>query len=118
MVLDYMLSSEFSAGMSSEWPGYWGMPLKDFAQIDVEQYEGIYKEYLTTCKDIVKSLEEGDFAYGAATCFPASTYEACIDIDTVWFGEATVEQYLDNMDKAFAEDVEKKSVATIPKPAF
>lgn len=118
MVLDYMLTSDFSAGMSSQWPGYWGMPLKDLTQIDLEQYQGIYKEYMRTCTDIVKSLDEGDFAYGAATCFPASTYEACIDIDTVWFGEATVEEYLDNMDKAFAEDVEKKSVATIPKPAF
>ena len=24
-----MLTSDFSAGMSSQWPGYWGMPLKD-----------------------------------------------------------------------------------------
>jgi len=115
-VLDFMLSVEFSEGMSSEWPGYWGMPIKELADVDVEVYSGIYKEYFLACMEVIDALDRGDFGYGAATCFPPSTYEASIDIDTVWFGEATIEEYLDNMDKAYEEDVANNAVPTIPKP--
>lgn len=117
-VLDFMLSIEFAEGMSAEWPGYWGMPIKELADVDVEAYSGIYREYLVACMGAIDALERGDFGFGAATCFPPSTYKASIDIDTVWFGEATVEEYLDNLDKAYEEDVANNAVPTIPKPAI
>ena len=117
-VLDYMLTSEFATNMSSEWPGYWGLPVADFVGVDPASYEGVYRAYIEACSAVVAALNSGNFGYAAATCFPAQTYEACIDIDTVWFGDETVEGFLDAMDAAYAKDVESGAIAAIPKPNF
>lgn len=117
-VLDYMLSSEFATNMSSEWPGYWGIPVVDFISVDPSAYEGPSKQYIEACINVVDALNAGNFGYSASTCFPASTYEACIDIDTVWFGEKTIAEYLDAMDAAYADDVASGAIATVPAPTF
>ncbi len=115
-VLDYMLNIDFVKNMSAEWPGYWGLPLVDFADVSAEEFEGVSRNYIETCMSGIEALEEGNFSYAAATCFPANTYEACIDIDTVWFGEQTAEEYLQGMDDAYAEDVDNGISLTLPEP--
>lgn len=115
-VLDYMLNLDFVANMTSEWPGYWGLPLKNFTELDLDEFEGLSRSYLETCIAGVEALEAGNFGFAAATCFPATTYETCIDIDTVWYGEQTAEEYLDSLDEAYAKDVENGSVITLPQP--
>ncbi len=117
-VLDYMLTADFAAGMSSQWPGYWGIPVADFAGVDASGYEGTSRQYIEACANVVDALNAGNFGFGASTCFPASTYEACIDIDTVWYGEKTPAEYLDAMDAAYASDAASGAIASIPKPAF
>ena len=117
-VLDYMLTADFAAGMSSQWPGYWGIPVADFAGVDASGYEGTSRQYIEACSNVVDALNAGNFGFGASTCFPASTYEACIDIDTVWYGEKTPAEYLDAMDAAYASDAASGAIASIPKPAF
>lgn len=117
-VMDYMLTADFATNMSSEWPGYWGIPVKDFVNVDSSQFEGVYKQYIDACIAAVDALNAGSFGYAAATSFPASTYEACIDIDTVWMGDQTPEEYLDAMDAAYAEDVSAGAATTVPKPTF
>lgn len=115
-VLDYMLSAEFTANMSSKWPGYWGMPVKALQEIDLDEYEGIYREYLRTCQEIAAAIDEGKFGYAATTCFSPTTFERCLDIDAVWFGDIDAEEYLDSLDKAYAEDMEAGTDLVIPKP--
>lgn len=117
-VLDYMLTADFATNMSTDWPGYWGIPVVDFADVDPSGYEGTSRQYIEACANVVDALNAGNFGFGASTCFPASTYEACIDIDTVWYGEKTVAEYLDAMDTAYAADVASGAIASIPKPAF
>lgn len=117
-VLDYMLTADFASGMSSEWPGYWGIPVTDFVSVDSSAFEGASKQYIEACAAVVDALNAGNFGFGASTCFPANTYEACIDIDTVWFGDKTVAEYLDGLDAAYAEDVAAGSIASMPKPTF
>lgn len=115
-VLDYMLDIDFVKDMSKEWPGYWGIPLVEFAEIDTDGFEGVSKSYIETCMAGVEALEAGGFGYAAATCFPANTYEACIDIDTVWFDEQTGEEYLQELDAALADDMENGISLTLPEP--
>lgn len=117
-VLNHMLSAEFATNMSSEWPGYWGLPVSDFVNVDASAYEGFSRAYIEACGDVVNALNEGNFGYAAGTCFPAQTYETSIDIDTVWFGDQTPEEYLDALDAAYAKDVESGAIANIPKPNF
>lgn len=117
-VLDHMLTADFAAGMSSQWPGYWGIPVADFVGVDASGYEGTSRQYIEACTNVVDALNAGNFGFGASTCFPASTYEACIDIDTVWYGEKTAAEYLDALDTAYAADVASGAIASIPRPAF
>lgn len=118
MVLDYMLTNEFVAEMSEDWPGYWGIPLSDFVNVDVDNYEGVSKQYVEACVSVIDALNSGRFGFAANSSFPTTTYEACVDIDTVWYGEKTVEEYLDALDAAFAQDASSGSILTLPKPSF
>lgn len=117
-VLNYMLTGEFATGMSTDWPGYWGIPVIDFTKVDVNDYEGVSRQYVEACVNVVEALNNGRFGYSASSSFPTSVYEACIDIDTVWFGEKTVEEYLDALDAAYARDTESGALLTLPKPTF
>lgn len=117
-VLDHMLTAEFTTGMSSEWPGYWGIPVTDFVNVNADDYEGFSRAYIVACGDVVNALNAGNFGYAAGTCFPAQTYETSIDIDTVWFGDQTPEEYLDSLDAAYANDVASGAIANVPKPNF
>ncbi len=117
-VLDYMLTNDFVSGMSTDWPGYWGIPVADFVDVNVEDYEGVSRQYVEACVSVIEALNSGRFGFAANSSFPTATYEACVDIDTVWFGEKTVEEYLDALDAAFAQDMASGSVLALPKPTF
>lgn len=117
-VLDFMFTSDFVSKMSAEWPGYWGLPVTDFSTVDASSFDKMSQQYIEACTATVDALNAGNFGFGASTCFPASTYETCIDIDTVWFGEQSVSEYLDSLDAAYADDVAANAIATIPQPTF
>lgn len=117
-VLDYMMTADFASSMTSEWPGYWGLPVKELADMNPADYSGLSVPYLQACIDCIAALNSGNFGYMASGCFPAVTYETSIDIDTVWFGDKTVDEYLDSLDAAYAEDVAAGSVIDVPKPTF
>lgn len=117
-VLDYMMTADFASQMTSEWPGYWGLPVKELASMNPADYTGLSVPYLQACIDCIDALNAGNFGYMASGCFPAVTYETSIDIDTVWFGDKTVDEYLDSLDAAYAEDVAAGSVIDVPKPTF
>lgn len=117
-VLDYMMTVDFASKMSSDWPGYWGLPVKEISDMDSSKFEGASAQYIEACSSVINALNTGKFGYMASSCFPAVTYETSIDIDTVWFGDKTVEEYLDSLDAAYAEDVAAGSVITVPKPSF
>lgn len=117
-VLDYMMTADFASNMSADWPGYWGLPVKEFAAKTPDEFEGMSAQYVAACAASIDALNTGKFGYMASGCFPAVTYETCIDIDTVWFGDKTVAEYLDSLDAAYAEDVAAGSVIPVPVPVF
>lgn len=113
-----MLTAEFAANMSSDWPGYWGLPVTDFVSVSTDDYEGFSRTYIEACIAVVNGLNDGNFSFVPGSCFPAQTYETSIDIDTVWFGDQTAEEFLDAMDASYAKDVEAGSTIAVPKPNF
>lgn len=117
-VLDYMMTMDFVSKMSRDWPGYWGLPLKELAEIDSSAFEGLSARYIDAISTTINALNSGSFGYMAGSSFPAVTYEASIDIDTVWLGDKTVEEYLTSLDAAYAEDVAAGSVIPVPKPNY
>ena len=117
-VMDYMMTADFASDMSAEWPGYWGLPLKGLTSMDTSAFTGLSVQYMKACADTIDALNSGSFGYMASGCFPAVTYETCIDIDTVWLGSQSVSDFLDAMDAAYAEDVAAGSVIPVPQPTF
>lgn len=117
-VMDYMMTADFASDMSAEWPGYWGLPLKGLTSMDTFAFTGLSVQYMKACADTIDALNSGSFGYMASGCFPAVTYETCIDIDTVWLGSQSVSDFLDAMDAAYAEDVAAGSVIPVPQPTF
>jgi len=117
-VLDYMMTTDFSSKMSRDWPGYWGLPLKGLAEIDTSSFEGLSAQYIDAVSTVINALNSGRFGFMAGSAFPAVTYETSIDIDTVWLGDKTVDEYLNSLDAAYAEDVAAGSVIPVPKPEY
>lgn len=117
-VLNLMLTPEYAINMSLEWPGYWGMPIKELVTADISGATGLSKYYLEACLSICDSVDSGNFGYAAATFFPPSTFQRAIDIDTVWEGTATVDQLTEEIDKAFQDDASQNLVPPIPAPAL
>lgn len=86
--------------------------------MDTSAFTGLSVQYMKACADTIDALNSGSFGYMASGCFPAVTYETCIDIDTVWLGSQSVSDFLDAMDAAYAEDVAAGSVIPVPQPTF
>jgi len=117
-VLNLMLTPEFSANMSLEWPGYWGMPIKNLKDVDVSGSVGMSESYLATCFSIIETVEKGNFGYAAATFYPPSTFQRFVDIDTVWEGVATIDELVEEIDQAYKDDAAQNLVPPIPMPAL
>jgi len=113
-ILNIMISKDFMTDMTIAWPGYWGVPLWEM-NIDMSRMSGLslaYSELLTTMN---KTVNAGNFAYFVQTFFPSATYEHTNDIDTVWEGVASPEEFLSDMDIKFQKDLDANLVPPIPK---
>lgn len=114
-VLDIMMSKEFMQNMTAQWPGYWGVPLKDL-DVDLGAMKGLSLEYTKAVQTISKAINDGNFGYFTATFFPPATQQVFIDIDTVWNDTITATEYLDKVDAEFAKEAAKGLVPPIPAP--
>lgn len=116
-IIDDILTVEFMQDMTKEWPGYWGVPLVDLATLDTSDMTGLSLTYTEAIKETVDAIEGGNFGYYGAVFFPPATDNLFIDVETVWYGESTVEELLDKIDIEFKREKEKGLVPPIPKPA-
>ena len=96
-ILDYMLSGEFAGKMTEAWPGYWAVPVKDILTYDSSTMTGLSKVTLEAVQAAVEQIDKGYFAYHPDTFFPSATSTAFQDIDTVWQGVLTAEQFCETV---------------------
>ncbi|MDR1431919.1 MAG: extracellular solute-binding protein, partial [Propionibacteriaceae bacterium] len=116
MVIDYMMSANFAKEMNQTWPGYWAVPLKDFS-LAAEDFSGLAKPFVTAMHETIAGVNEGNYGYFAGTFFPPATAAAFTDIDSVWLGNVTAEQFLANIQKVFDDELAKGLVPPLPEPA-
>jgi raffinose/stachyose/melibiose transport system substrate-binding protein len=114
-VIDYMMTDKFLKAMTPDWPGYWGVPLKNF-DVEPSEFTGLSAAYITAIKNMVGAVNQGHFGYFSATFFPPSTEEKMFDIDTVWNGKASAQSLAAQAEKTFKADQAKKLVPPIPAP--
>ncbi|QMU97355.1 carbohydrate ABC transporter substrate-binding protein [Microbacterium esteraromaticum] len=116
MVIDYMMSDDFAKQMNETWPGYWAVPLKDF-DLDAADYDGLSAPFVTAMQNTIEGVNAGDYGYFAGTFFPPATAAAFTDIDSVWLGNTTAEQFLQKVQKVFDDEKAKGLVPPLPEPA-
>jgi raffinose/stachyose/melibiose transport system substrate-binding protein len=114
-VIDYMMTDSFAKEMNETWPGYWAVPLKDFA-LDADDYDGLSKPFVTAMQETIEGVNKGDYGYFVGTFFPPATAAALTDIDSVWLGNVTAEEFLATVQKTFDEEKAKGLVPPLPTP--
>ncbi|WP_353112338.1 extracellular solute-binding protein [Microbacterium sp.] len=115
-VIDFMMTDKFAKEMNKTWPGYWAVPLKDFA-LDAKDFSGLSQPFVTAMHETISGVNEGHYGYFVGTFFPPATAAALTDIDSVWLGNVTAEQFLANVQKVFEGEKAKGLVPPLPEPA-
>ncbi|MCX5554471.1 ABC transporter substrate-binding protein [Streptomyces sp. NBC_00038] len=115
-VIDYMMSEKFAQEMNKTWPGYWGVPLKDW-DLDPASYTGLSKEFVQSVKDTVDMVSTGDYGFFAGTFFPPATATAFTDVDGVWLGTESTTDFLKKVQSTFDDEKAKGLVPPVPEPA-
>jgi raffinose/stachyose/melibiose transport system substrate-binding protein len=116
-VLDMILSADFAKNMAQVWPGYWGIPLKQFP-IDPNA-TGLTKSFLEAMADMTTAVDKGTFGFKIGTFFPPATSEIMFkDIEAVWLGKATADEMLAKAGATYADEKAKGLVQDLPKPSM
>ena len=116
-IIDIMMSPDFTQEMTAAWPGYWGTPLKDLSSIDTSDMGYLSKSFMEVVQNVSAAVEKGNFGFYDNVFFPADTQQRIVNIDEVWFGTSSVDDYVDSIETAFKEEFDKGLVPPIPKPA-
>lgn len=117
LVLDRIFSPEFAAGMAKVWPGYWGIPLKQFPK-DPEA-TGLTKSFLDAMADMTAAVDKGSFGFKIGTFFPPATSQVMFeDIESVWLGKMSAADMLKKAETTFAEEKAQGLTQNLPKPSL
>lgn len=116
-VLDMIMSGDFAHRMAQDWPGYWGIPLKEFPSS--AGTEGLTKSFLEAMAAMSEAVNAGSFGFKIGTFFPPATHQAIFeDIEAVWLGEMSADDMLSKVSEIYADELEQGLVQDLPKPTF
>ncbi|MDA4893160.1 ABC transporter substrate-binding protein [Microbacterium resistens] len=116
LVIDYMMSDDFTQRMNESWPGYWAVPLKEF-DLDPADFGGLSRPFVTAMQETIAGVNEGNYGYFAGTFFPPATAAAFTDIDSVWLGNTSAQDFLAGIQQTFDDEKAKGLVPPLPEPA-
>jgi raffinose/stachyose/melibiose transport system substrate-binding protein len=118
-ILDHMMTAQFLADMTKGWPGYWTVPVKDLSSVNANAgFTGLSKMTIDAIKQAAPYIDKGNFAFHPSTFFPPATITAWEDIDSVWQGVLTPEEFCKNVAAAFGPELTDKLVCPLAKPAY
>jgi len=115
-VINYMMGEKFFVDMTKSWPGYWGVPLKSLASVDLSQFTGLSKLFVQAVQAMNTAVNAGDFGLDISTFFPPATQTALTNIDTVWQSKSSPSDFLQTVQKAYTTDKSKGLVVAAPQP--
>lgn len=111
-ILDYMLTADYVGQMTEAWPGYWAVPIKDIVSYDASSMTGMSRLTMDAVQNAIVQIDKGYFAFHPTTFFPSATVTAFEDVDTVWQGVMTAEQFCSAV--AAELDAERADGAVVP----
>lgn len=116
-ILDYMMTGEFVLAMNEAWPAYWNLPIKELPTMDGSSLSGLAKTCFDAVQTAIPEIDAGYFYYHPATFYPAATMTAFQDIDTVWQGVMTAEQFCQTVAMELESDISNNLVPPLAVPA-
>ena len=75
------------------------------------------KSFMEVVQKVSEAVGKGNFGFYDNVFFPADTQQRIVNIDEVWFGTSSADDYVKSLDTAFQEEFKKGLVPPIPKPA-
>ena len=115
-IIDRMMTQEFLVGMAmGGWPGYWGVPISQM-DINLDDFTGLSRGFLSVMQETVSAVNAGNFGYAPDAFFPPATQATFIEVDAVWVGDLSVEDFLASVQTAYDEDQAAGLVITPPSP--
>ncbi len=115
-IIDQMMTQEFLVGMAmGGWPGYWGVPINQM-DINLDDFTGLSRGFLSVMQETVSAVNAGNFGYAPDAFFPPATQATFIEVDAVWVGDLSVEDFLASVQAAYDEDQAAGLVITPPSP--
>ncbi|MCY3835678.1 MAG: ABC transporter substrate-binding protein [Anaerolineaceae bacterium] len=115
-IIDRIMTQEFLVGMAQGgWPGYWGVPISQM-DINLDDFTGLSRGFLGVIQETVSAVNAGNFGYAPDAFFPPATQATLIEVDAVWVGDLSVEDFLASVQAAYDEDQAAGLVITPPSP--
>lgn len=117
-IIDMMMNAEFMQEMTAAWPGYWGTPLKDLSGVDTSNMNYLSSQYVEVVKNISDAVNKGNFGYYDNMFFPSATQVRIVNIDEVWYGTTSVNDYVQSLEDEFKTEFDNGMVPPIPAPTM
>lgn len=117
-IIDMMMNAEFMQEMTAAWPGYWGTPLKDISGVDTSNMDYLSAQFVEVCQSVSDAVNKGNFGYYDNVFFPSATQTRIVNIDEVWYGTSSVEDYVQSIQDEFEVEFENGLVPPIPEPSL
>lgn len=112
-VIDFIFSPSFYGSMNSAWQGEWNIPLADLSE--VEMAEDVMPIFTDAMETLANSVDQGDYGYTTWTFLPPATNSLLINgIEEVWLDRTSAEEFLQELDSEFQEEMEEGKVPAIP----
>ena len=116
-LIDYILTDEFYTAMTAGWPGLWAGALKENDE-DTSEITGVSKTFIDAAASSAPAIAAGQFGFHASSFFPPQTLEKWRDIDMVWQGLMTPEEFCASLDAVAEQEIADGLVCPLAKPAL
>ena len=115
--LDMLMTNDFVQAMAKDWPGYWAVPLSTLDQIDMAQFSGLSKTFMEGIAGASTAIAAGNFGYYNSSYMPVEAFDLICVVDSVWLGEKSAPDFMQEVDNAFQRDFDAGSMPIVPAPA-
>lgn len=112
-LINHLVSDDFIVDINEVWPGEWVVPVTTVPQDELaEVTTDLFARHTTELNEAVAS---GNYGYTTWSFWPPETMTYIIEgIEQVWFDDITVEEYLEEVDDIFQDELEAGAVPPIP----
>lgn len=112
-VIDFIFSDATYASMNTAWQGEWNTPLSDLSNIKLG--ENVLPLYTQAMQTLAESVAQDEYGYTTWTFLPPATVSFLVSgIEEVWLDRSTTQQFLEQLDATFKQEMAEGKVPAIP----